>query len=43
MQIEREEGYKPIPMDCCPECKKPMEKKGDKFKCFKCGIEVELK
>ena len=25
------------------ECQKPMDLVGDKFKCFKCGIEVEPK
>lgn len=30
-------------INLCPECQKPMNKINKKFKCFKCGIEVELK
>lgn len=39
-QIETE-GYEPLPKGVCPECGKEMVVLKDKFKCFKCGIEVE--
>jgi len=43
-EMQKEEGFKPIPKNCCPECQREMEQINGKFncfKCFKCGIEVE--
>lgn len=40
-EVEKEEGCVPLPEGTCPNCEGNMTKLGKKFRCFKCGIEVE--
>ena len=39
--IEKEEGFAPLPKDTCLNCHKKMIKVKEGFKCIKCGIMIE--
>lgn len=41
IEVEEFEGLPKLDKGICVECKKPMTEFSNKYKCFKCGIEVE--
>jgi ssDNA-binding Zn-finger/Zn-ribbon topoisomerase 1 len=38
-----EENLEPLPKEICPECKKKMLLVRGEYKCYKCGITIEIK